>query len=82
MHFFEEIKKWAGEIIEIFLLLVAFGVIAEILFGSIVPFFGGIVTNLTGLVSGLGKNGLIGLITSGIIVLLFHCRKALCPRNQ
>jgi hypothetical protein len=82
MHFLEEIKKWAGEIIEIILLLVAFGVIAEILFGSRVPFFGGTVANLTGLVSRLGENGLVGLIALGIIVLLFHCRKAVSPRNQ
>lgn len=82
MHFLVEIRKWVGEIIEIFLLLVAFGVIVEILFGSRVPFFGGIVANLTGLVSILGQNGLVGLIALGIIVILFHRRKAVSPRNQ
>jgi len=82
MHLLEEIRRWVGEIIEIFLLLVAFGVIAEILFGSRVPFFGGIVANLTGLVGTLGENGLVGLIALGIIVLLFHRRKAVSPGNQ
>ena len=82
MHLLEEIRRWVGGIIEIFLLLVAFGVIAEILFGSRVAFFGGIVANLTGLVGTLGENGLVGLIALGIIVLLFHRRKAVSPGNQ
>lgn len=81
MHFLEEIRKWIGEIIEISLLLVAFGVIAEILFGNNVPFFGGIVANLTGLVNILGENGLVGLIVLGVIVFLIHQRKTLSPEN-
>jgi len=43
MHFLEELKKWLGEITEIFLLLIAIGIAVEILFGSAVPFFGGVV---------------------------------------
>jgi hypothetical protein len=77
MHFLEEIKKWLGEITEIALLLIAIGIVAEILFGTTVPFFGGIVVNLTGLLSTLGENGLVGLIALGIIVFLFHRRKAI-----
>ena len=82
MYYLAEIKKWIVEIVEILLLLVAFGVIAEILFGSIVPFFGGIVANLTGLIGTLGEDGLVGLIALGVIVLLFHRRKAVSPENQ
>jgi len=81
MHFLEEIRRWLGEIVEISLLLVAFGVVAEILFGSKVSFFGGIVANLTGLVDTLGENGLVGLIALGILVFLFQRRKALSPGN-
>jgi hypothetical protein len=77
MHFLEEIKKWLSEITEIALLLIAIGIVAEILFGTTVPFFGGIVANLTGLLSTLGENGLVGLIALGIIVFLFHRRKAI-----
>lgn len=47
MHFLEEVKKWLGEITEIALLLIALGIAVEILFGNSVPFFGGIITNLT-----------------------------------
>jgi hypothetical protein len=76
MHFLEEIKKWLGEITEIALLLIALGIAFEILFGETVPFFGGIVRNLTGLLSTLGNEGLVGLIALGIILFLFHRRKA------
>lgn len=75
MHFLEEIKRWVGEIIEISLLLVALGVVIEILFGNAVPFLGGIVANLTALLNTLGENGLIGLITLGFILFLFYRTK-------
>jgi hypothetical protein len=69
------VKKWIGEIVEIALLLVALGVTIEILFGEQVPFFGGIVKNLTALIASLGQNGLVGLIALGIIVWLFYRKK-------
>ena len=76
MSYFEQIKKWIGEITEISLLLIALGIAAEILFGSAVPIFGGIVTNLTGLLNTLGENGLVGLVALVIILFLFHKRRA------
>ena len=72
MHFLEELKKWLGEITEIALLLIAIGIAVEILFGKAVPFFGGVVTNLTALLATLGENGLVGLIALSIILWLFH----------
>ena len=72
MHFLEELKKWLGQITEISLLLVALGIVVEILFGSNVLFFGGVVANLTKLLSTLGENGLVGLIALGIILFLFR----------
>lgn len=76
MHFLEEIKRWLGEITEIALLLIALGVAVEILFGATVPFFGGIVTNLTALLNTLGDNGFVGLIALGIILYLFQRKRA------
>ena len=76
MHFLEEMKRWLGEITEIFLLLIALGIVVEILFGSAVPFFGGIVANLTSLLNTLGQNGLVGLIALSIILYLFYRKKA------
>ena len=72
----EETKKWLGEITEIALLLIALGVAVEILFGQTVPFFGGVVTNLTALLNTLGQNGLVGLIVLSIILFLFHKKRA------
>jgi len=77
MRYFKEIKKWIGEITEISLLLIAFGIVVEILFGSTVPFFGGIITNLTGLLNTLGESGLVGLVALGIILYLFQRKKAI-----
>lgn len=72
MNAIVQVKKWIGEIVEIMLLLVALGITIEILFGSNVLFFGGVVANLTSLVSNLGQNGLAGLIALAIIVWLFY----------
>ena len=77
MRFLQEIKKWLGEVTEIFLLLIAIGITVEILFGSAVPFFPGqIVANLTALISTLGENGLVGLIALSVIFFLFYRKKA------
>jgi hypothetical protein len=76
MQFFVEIKKWLAEITEISLLLIALGIVVEILFGNAVPFFGGVVANITALLKTLGDNGLVGLIALGIILFLFNRRKA------
>lgn len=76
MRYLEEVKKWLGEITEIALLLIAIGIAVEILFGAAVPFFGGIVGNLTALLNTLGENGLVGLIALSIILFLFYRKKA------
>jgi hypothetical protein len=57
-------------------LLIALGIAIEILFGNTVPFFGGVVTNLTALLKTLGDNGLVGLIALGIILFLFYRKRA------
>jgi hypothetical protein len=87
MHYLEEVKKWLGEITEVFLLLIALGVVAEILFanpqttGSTIPFLGRIVPNLTGLIDSLGENGMVGLIALAIIIYLFQRRRVFAPQQ-
>ncbi len=85
MHYLQEMKKWLGEITEILLLLVALGVVVEILFGSSL-FFGregiGVVANLTALITTLGENGLVGLIALGIIIYLFQRGKVFAGQQQ
>ncbi len=68
----KKIKKSIADITEIALLLAAFGVVVEILFGDAVPVFGGIMTNLMGLLRTLGENGFIGLAALGIVLYLFR----------
>ncbi len=75
MRYQQDVKNWLGEITEIALLLVALGIVVEILFGQKVPFFGGIVANLTTLLGTLGENGLVGLIALAIILFLFYRKK-------
>jgi len=77
MHFLEEAKRWLSEITEIVLLLIALGIAIEILIGPEVLFFGGIITNLTGLVETVGEQGLAGLIALGIIIVLFQRKRVL-----
>ena len=82
MHYLQEVKKWLGEITEILLLLVALGVVVEILFGAQVTFFGGVVANLTEMIGTFGKDGLVGLIALGIILYLFQRGKIFSQQHQ
>ena len=83
MHYLGEVKKWLGEITEVFLLLIALGVVVEILFGTTnIPFFGGVVTNLTGLIGELGDGGLVGLIALAVIIYLFQRGKVFAGQHQ
>ena len=82
MHYLQEVKKLLGEITEILLLLVALGVVIEILFGAQVAFFGGVVGNLTALIGTFGEDGLVGLIALGIILYLFQRSKVFAQQHQ
>jgi len=68
------IKTWIGAIIDIGLMLLALAIVASLLVGGTLPFFGGVVSNITSLVKDLGSNGLVGLITLGVIFWLFAKR--------
>lgn len=67
-------KMWIGGITDIGLMLLALAIVAALLVGGTLPFFGGVVTNIVGLVTELGKNGLAGLIAVVIIFWLFSRR--------
>ena len=67
-------KMWIGSLTDIGLMLLALAIVAALLVGGTLPFFGGVVSNIIGLVSELGKNGLVGLIAVAIILWLFSKR--------
>lgn len=69
---FEKLKKWIYQFTEIGLLLVALGIVLQILFGNSVAFVtGDVVGNLIALIRSLGDQGVVGLVALGIIVWLF-----------
>ena len=68
------VKMWIGGLTEIGMMLLALAIVAALLVGGTLPFFGGVVTNIIGLVADLGKNGLVGLIAVAIIMWLFSKR--------
>lgn len=68
------VKGWIGGLTEIGLMLIAFTIVATLLVGGTLPFFGGVVGNITALVKDLGTNGLTGLIVLGVILWLFSKR--------
>jgi hypothetical protein len=74
MPFLDKVKGWLAEIVEVGLLLVALGIVLQVLLGSKMMFLGDVVGNLTGLIAQLGQNGLVGLIAIAIILWLFAKR--------
>lgn len=70
----DKVKTAIGQIVDILLALVALAIVATVLFGANLPFFGSVVGNLVGMVDSLGKSGLVGLIALAIILWLFAKR--------
>jgi hypothetical protein len=76
MNLISKTKDYLNKFIELGVLLLAISVIAEILFGPNVPFFGSTVTqNLISLLNNLGDQGIAALII--IFAIIFVYRKAL-----
>jgi len=72
----QAIKNWIGQLTDIGLMLQALAIVAALLVGQNLPLFGHVVENIMALVKSLGDDGLIGLITLGVIIWLFTDRKA------
>ncbi len=71
----ETVKGWVAELTELGLMLIALAIVLAVLIGSNLPFFGTVTANIMAWVKDLGSNGLVGLITLGIIFWLFSNRK-------
>jgi len=74
MDFMARVKMWIGGLTDIGLMLLALAIVAALLIGGNLPFFGSVVGNLVAMVNDLGKAGLAGLIAVGIIMWLFSKR--------
>ena len=54
-------KVWIRHLTEIGVFLVALSIVADFLFGEVVPFLSaGVFGNFTAMISGLGEEGLVG----------------------
>ncbi len=71
-----KMKDVVNQITDAGLGLLALAIVAGILIGGTLPFFGSVVANLTSVVNQLGEAGLAGLISLGIIAWLFAGRSA------
>lgn len=69
---FKKAKDLLWDLTELGFVLMAFGIVAGILTGDRVPFVGDIVGNITGLVRALGDNGIVGLMSLGVIAWVFN----------
>ena len=67
-NFFEKLKKLLWEAAEVLGLILAVAVLVSSLFGPDVPFFGGVLANIEGVIQALGSSGL-GLIIAIMIIL-------------
>lgn len=75
MKAIDTIKGWVGALTELGLMLLALAIVLALLVGSNLPFFGTVTANIMALVKDMGANGLVGLITLGLILWLFSNRK-------
>jgi hypothetical protein len=75
MEALQRIKGWIGSLTEIGLMLLALAIVAALLVGTQLPFFGNVTGNIMALVKSLGDAGLVGLITLGVILWLFAGRR-------
>ena len=71
----DTLKDWIGALTELALMLLALAIVLSLLVGANLPFFGTVTANIMGWVKDLGSNGLVGLITLGLILWLFSNRK-------
>ena len=72
MDWLTKAGDWVKGIAHISILLIALGVVWQVLFGKVVPFVGGdIIAHIVNLVAVLGSNGLVGLIAVGVIWAIF-----------
>ena len=72
MNALNNIRDIIGSLTGIIVSLVALGVAAGVVFGCGVPFVGGVLDNLLGLVNTLGGEGLVGLIVLAVLLDMYR----------
>ena len=73
MDWLAKISNWIKGVTQISLLLLALGITWQVLFGKVILFVGvDIVGNIMSLIQSIGSQGLVGLLTLGILFWLFR----------
>ena len=72
MNALNNVRDLIGSLTGIIVSLIALGVAAGVVFGSGVPFVGGVLDNLLDLVITLGANGLVGLIVLAVLLEMYR----------
>ena len=72
MNALNMVKDLIGQLTGIVVALIALGVAAGVVFGVGLPFVGGVLDGLLGLVNTLGDNGLVGLIVLAVLLDLYR----------
>ena len=72
MNDLDMLRDVIGSLTGIIVSLVALGVAAGVVFGSGVPFVGGVLDNLLGLVNTLGGEGLVGLVVLAVLLDMYR----------
>ena len=72
MNALNNVRDLIGSLTGIIVSLIALGVAAGVVFGSGVPFVGGVLDNLLDLVNTLGANGLVGLNVLAVLLEMYR----------
>ena len=64
------VRRFFAGFAELGLLLIVLSVVIVVIFGSNIPFIGGITENFLAIVKQLGDAGLVGLIAVGVLAWL------------
>ena len=75
MEILTKIKSWASAITEVGISIIALGIVLEILFnGQGIPFWPNIsiVDNITGMITALSAQGLVGLVAVWVLYHIYN----------
>ena len=75
MEILNKIKGWASAITEVGISIIALGIVLEILFnGQGIPFWPNIsiVDNITGMITALSAQGLVGLVAVWVLYHIYY----------
>jgi hypothetical protein len=76
MDILATIKRWAAELAEVGVSVIALGIVLEVLFkGVTIPFMPAVsvIGNVTAIITSLGSQGLVGLVA---VWVLYHIWKS------